>query len=408
MNLASSQFGVLVIMLGAGSLAAGACSADPGSGSAASGKGGAAASAAGGAGGFGGGGITGGSSGVGIDASSSGGSGGIDPDAACSAIDKTAENKLQPADIVFALDNSGSMDQEAKFVQQHMNTFSSGIVGAGIDAHVVILSAVSGQSNGICIQPPLGSGQCPDDDNPPNFLHVDQPVGSTNALVLFISQFASYASMLRPGASKHFVVVTDDNSSISAASFDQQITPLLQGVDPQFQKYTFHAIYGYTKPDSFACVLNPSSDPCCDKSGFGVYTAKVGTVYAELVQMTGGQKGNLCLQDFLPVFNAVSQAIQQGSTLACEWDIPEPPNGGTIDPTQVNVQFSVGGGSPQELGYVNGAADCANVQGGWYYDVPANPTKIYVCPDTCQVIKSQQDATIKILFGCDTKPAVPS
>lgn len=374
------------------------CSADSGVTPSTGGSSGAAAGSAGiGVGGSSGNG-TGGS--VNVDASSSGGSAGVDPDAACSAIEEKATNKLQPADIVFALDNSSSMDSEAKFVQQHMNTFSNSIVQAGIDARVVIIAANYGQDNGVCIAPPLGSGQCPNDDNPPSFLHVDQHVGSSNALSLTISKFPEYSSMLRVGASKHFVVVTDDNSSISASSFDQQIKPLLTGVDPAFTKYTFHAIYGYTEPDLFTCLTN--SDPCCGQ------TAAVGTVYGELVQMTGGQKGNLCLQDFLPVFTAVSQAIQQGSSLACEWEIPPPPGGGTIDPLLVNVEFSIGGGAPQKLGHVGSAADCSKYQGGWYFDDPVSPKKIFVCPDTCGVIQSQTDAEIRILFGCATEPAVPA
>ena len=85
---------------------------------------------------------------------------GLDPDAACVGITQTAENKLLPADIIFALDNSGSMDAEAKFVQANMNIFSYGIP-PHIDPHVVVISADTSDDNGVCIDPPLGSGSGP-------------------------------------------------------------------------------------------------------------------------------------------------------------------------------------------------------------------------------------------------------
>jgi hypothetical protein len=44
-----------------------------------------------------------------------------------------------PADIIFAIDSSGSMDEEIAFVQTHMNAFSQQIVAAGIDARVILI-----------------------------------------------------------------------------------------------------------------------------------------------------------------------------------------------------------------------------------------------------------------------------
>lgn len=396
----------LAAVVVSGGLLVGACSASSSGGTGGGGGQGASSSGGTGAGSGASGGAPAGGSGGGIVVTDSGSGGGVNNDSACSAIGQKAENKLQPADIVFALDNSGSMNQEAQFVQTHMNTFSTGIIQSNIDANVVIIAAASNQSNGVCIAPPLGSGQCPNDDKPPNYLHVKQSVGSTNALSMIVNLFSQYQSMLRQGASKHFIVVTDDNSSMSASAFDQAIVPLLQGVDPLYTKYVMHAIYGFTKPNNLACFANPQSDPCCDKALPGnVLTADVGSVYATLIQQTGGIAGNLCLQDFLPVFQAVSQSVVQGAQLACEWNIP-PPDGGSLDPTLVNVEFTANG-STQKLGYVASPGDCANVQGGWYYDNPSAPTKVLVCPQTCQVIQGVPNAEVQILFGCASEPAVP-
>jgi hypothetical protein len=76
-------------------------------------------------------------------------------------------------------------------------------------------------------------------------LHVDQDVQSNNALSLMLTRFDDYKSMFRPGASKHFIVVTDDDSNLDAVSFDTQIKAKLAGNDPLFIDYFFHSIYGY-------------------------------------------------------------------------------------------------------------------------------------------------------------------
>ena len=87
----------------------------------------------------------------------------------CASIDDTAMVGMQPADIIVVVDNSGSMQLEAGFVQNNMNVFSSQIFLANIDAHVVLISATSNDDTGICIPTPLGSGACPDDTKLPGY-----------------------------------------------------------------------------------------------------------------------------------------------------------------------------------------------------------------------------------------------
>jgi hypothetical protein len=351
---------------------------------------------------------TGGSSGLGTGGGSGGtinptggasGAGGVPDDAGCTGVSEEAENRVQPADIVIIVDNSGSMTFEAGAVQQHMNNFAQAIIAANIDPRVTLISAGSDGDNGICIPPPLGSGTCPNDTALPVYKRIDRGVGSNNPLQLLLELFPQYQDMLRTGATKHFIAVTDDESDINAQEFDTQIRPLLQGLDPAFQKYTFHGIYAFTGP--FA-----GGTPCFDIT-FQKAAAE-GTVYRALVQMTGGAQGDLCLQDFAPVFAAVSQNVIQGSGLACEWVIPPPPNGGTLDKNKVNVSYTPTGGAPQPIGYVSDPSQCPNVQNGWYYDNAANPTKVLACPNTCSVIQQGgAGAKIDITFGCEQIVAVP-
>ena len=302
----------------------------------------------------------------------------------CASVSETAMNKKQPADIIFAIDNSGSMDQEIASVQANMNQFSQKIIDSGIDVHVIVIS-----DNSICVGAPLGSGNCPADSNPPTYTRINQGVSSTNALQRIVDLYPMYKDLLRPDAATHVVVVTDDNSGMNAGAFHNAFVAL----EPGMSDYVFHAICGKHDVDDFLwCAQNAI---CC------AFTAEAGDVYLDLIAQTGGKWGDLCLQDFTPVFNTLSTEVIQGATLACEWDIPEP-MGEPIDFNKVNVEFDDGMAPNDVFGKVTSAAECANVSDGWYYDDENMPTKILVCPQTCEKIQGVPNAKIDIKFGCET------
>ncbi len=303
----------------------------------------------------------------------------------CTSMGQRAENKVQPADIIIAVDQSGSMDLETAWVQQQLNDFASLITAAGIDAHVVLIASRT-SDNAMCVPPPLAGPSCA--DNLPVFLQVDDGVGSHNALVKITGHVANYSAILRPDASKHFVVISDDESTeMTAAAFDAQI----RAADPVlFASYVFHAIYSFADPIS-SCF---TGSPCCGIS------AAPGLVYQQLVDQTGGVSGDLCAQNFLPVWNAVATTVIESSGLACEWDIPDPPDGESFDPALVNVNFSTPSAPGQSIGFVQVPDDCVRTSDGWYYDDNDAPTRIFFCPETCQRIQGQIDAAVDIEFGC--------
>jgi hypothetical protein len=320
---------------------------------------------------------------------------GLDTGNDCAEVSDTAMVGIQPADIIVVVDNSGSMDIEAGFVQQHMNAFSSQIFLANIDAHVVLISATNQSSAGICIPQPLGSGACPDDTNLPGYLHIPDGVGSNNALQKILDHHETWAPHMRPTASKHIIVVTDDDSNLSANAFNNQFLAL----DPSHAGYKFHAIASPEDP-IVACVAQTS---CCPF--FIPLAAARSDEYIELAALTGGIFGNLCNQDFGPIFNQVSMQVVQGAALACEYSIPPPPDGMDFDPNRVNVEFQNGMGGTLEIGRVDNPAACAGVSDGWYYDDPTAPTRIVLCPQTCTTIQGFASASVSIKFGCATIPA---
>jgi hypothetical protein len=176
----------------------------------------------------------------------------------CAEITEKAMNKKQPADILFVIDNSGSMQVEAASVKTNMNQFSAKIVASGIDVHVVLISELSGDT-GMCIDAPLGAGNCPVKDTKlPTFLHIDDGVGSTNALAKLLEHHKTWKDSMRPDAAKHIVIVSDDDSDLGANAFDAAFKAL----DPSYADYKLHAIVGAKDAgDVLWCI----QDPVCDE-----------------------------------------------------------------------------------------------------------------------------------------------
>ncbi|HVW23829.1 MAG TPA: vWA domain-containing protein [Polyangiaceae bacterium] len=120
------------------------------------------------------------------------------------------------------------------------------------------------------------------------------------------------------------------------------------------------------------------------------------------------------------ISTTVTQQHVETTALACEFEIPKPPDGMQFDRTKVNVRLTVMG-TPTDFSHVMSAADCANFgDQGWYYDDNDNPTKIEVCNSTCATIKAAtgDDGTtttatpvgdaprVDVLLGCATQEAV--
>lgn len=299
----------------------------------------------------------------------------------CASVDEAAELVPLPADIIVVVDNSGSMGFEAAQIQAHLNAFSAQIIASGIDVHVVLISSYPNSGYGICIDPPLGGGGCPGaDDNAPTFTHVGVSVSSHNAWQQVLGTHAQWAGAMRPDAVKHIVVVTDDTSNLGWAAFDAQF----QALDPSYAGYVHHSV---------VCHSNCQS------------AAGIGTDYITLSNTTGGVAADLCGQDFQAVFDVLTTEVIGGSVLACDFAIPEPPEGMDFDPEAVNLEFDDGMGGVLPVGYVESALQCSGVVDGWHYDDPALPTTIVMCPQTCEKMQAADNGTINIQFGCATIPA---
>jgi hypothetical protein len=300
----------------------------------------------------------------------------VTDDCAASMATATDMTTIVPADIIFAIDTSSSMAVETEFVQTFMNEFSAQITAAGIDARVILL----GDPSAICIGAPLGSGQCPDDSNPPSYIHVDQEVRSHDALDVLVASYPNWSQHLRPEASKSFVVVTDDDASEGMYTAAEPFLTAVTDLDPvMFEKFTFNGVYCFTD---------------CTQA------AAIGAVYIDLVAATQGVGGDLCLQDFQPVFDRLAEQIvmTSGAEITCEWPFPAPPAGQSFATDLVAVDRTVAG-LKTPLVRVSSEADCAT--GGFYFDSMFNPTKLIACPSTCTELQGQVGGQVDVTFGCE-------
>ena len=87
---------------------------------------------------------------------------------------------------------------------------------------------------------------------------------------------------------------------------------------------------------------------------------------------------------------------------SCDFAMPAPPEGETLDPYAVNVVLSKTDGSQSVLGY---SKECSDA-GGWRYDDVKNPSRIMLCGNSCNDVKAEADGKVSIAFGCKTKVAV--
>jgi hypothetical protein len=129
-------------------------------------------------------------------------------------------------------------------------------------------------------------------------------------------------------------------------------------------------------------------------------SASFGAVFQDLATQNNGA-GELCLQDFQPVFDRLAEAIitNAGSEIACEWELPAPPDGQTFSVDLVQVNRTTEASGTVEFDRVASTADCG--PDSWHFDDPFNPTRILACPETCESMQGEDGGSIDIAFSCE-------
>ncbi len=282
------------------------------------------------------------------------------------------------------------MSEEIAQVKANINGSFAAVLGAGeLDYRVVMVAAKGTSTFQVCVAEPLGGPNC--SSNLPIFRAVPQSVGSTNALSLLLSTYDSanvslnWSGVLRQDATKVFIVVTDDNSSLAAASFDTQLLakgPAMMFGTAMKRKYVVYGIIGINKD-------NPAL-----KCGTAVNN---GPVYQTLVALTGGAQFSECEADYSPVFKGIANNVV--AKLSCEYTLPKnDPNGQAIDSEKVVVKLVDSMNQTTTFTRVSDASKCAG--GEWYYENNLDPSKIVLCPAACTQVQRTTGGQVKIDVGC--------
>jgi len=96
------------------------------------------------------------------------------------------------------------------------------------------------------------------------------------------------------------------------------------------------------------------------------------------------------------VFIDVLQQIRR-SAIACTYAVP-PADSGLPDLKDVSLSVTPQGGKATRIEQVSGVSACKT--GGFYYDDPAKPKTIQLCPNSCDALRAADGGRVEILIGC--------
>lgn len=296
------------------------------------------------------------------------------PSDECVAVTQTASVEERPVDLLMV----GDPETDQILLQAAVTNLLPQLESKGIfDVRVVL---VAGQA------PPVGSGggddfdcgewDCRGASQYDYYRHIEVDIDPDAVLTEVMALTDQWQPHMRTDTWKHLWISSSrgGDPSLSRDAF----TEAFNALGPSYERFTAHTL-----------VTDPDADGD----------------FAELSAVSGGvhHQANGDGDVYQPFVEGVMERLK-GTPLSCEYEIPEPPPGQVFDPTKVNVEYD-DNGEVVVLGYVESQQDCAEVGAGWYYDDPAAPTTIEVCPFTCGVFNTIESGSIEIVFGCATIPA---
>lgn len=168
---------------------------------------------------------------------------------------------------------------------------------------------------------------------------------------------------------------------------------------------------------AIAIVLVTDGDPYCNgepepiedtaavaaraSQRFPVYVIGVGDLLGTLQQVAsaGGTQEAFAVpvDDPERTRNFLLNAIRtiHGEVLPCAAAIPSPPPGRHFDRQKVAVEYVVG----DQVTTIDYDATCSDRQ-GWRYDDPEQPQRVELCELTCSQIQRLQVASLRVVFAC--------
>ena len=280
-----------------------------------------------------------------------------------------AREATVPVDIIWAIDSSGSMVDDADRMRENIEIFWEALADTRIDARVVFVA-----DRGYAPGAPAGfSGR---------YIEVDYRVHSHAGLSALLAAYDEYDGYLRPDAVTHFIVVTDDESlAMEWEDFQTEMQRLLQ------HDFTFHAVAS----EQIMPTLENRFGACYHSQGLA---ARPGVEYYELADATGGLQLSICNEDWSELVTLLTERIVVPIPLPCGYLLPRPPAGVVIDPDRFTVLWDVPGEpGPRVIPRAGGRCD-----NGWQFIEGSE--RVELCAGTCQEVEAT-GGRITVDLGCD-------
>lgn len=322
---------------------------------------------------------TGTTSGIGTTTSTGAGNvGNVDSASACATSD--ASVSAPPVHLVFMIDRSGSMGNSKEGqnlslrwqpVVAGLNSFFADSASSNISASVAFYSQSQNECSAATYQTPaVAMTQLPNAGAFSDAFAQTGPGGGTPTKPALQGAIA-YAQQVKaslPAGEKVAIVLATDGEPNDCSSTVDNVAAVAATVASDIPTYVIGVGPDTTNLDAIAQGGNTDH-------AIMIATNDTAQVSADLR-------------------NALGQIAKQ--QLGCNYDLPKPPAGQTLDVNAVNVDFTPTGGQTQTLPY---SADCSNPN-GWHYDNAAAPAQIIMCASTCSTLSNADSGKVSIVFGC--------
>lgn len=219
-------------------------------------------------------------------------------------------------------------------------------------------------------------------------LNAVVPKGDTPIVNATMNGYAFLHSHTYVG-NKFIVILTDGNETCDPANKDFLVGKAQEATLVGIQTFVLGAP-GSESGRAFLSRLawaggTASSDTCDHTNG----DPTVGDCHIDMTK-----PGTVFKDELAAALQKVS-----GAALSCEIDVPTN-DGGKEDPNKVNVKYTSGGGTTTTVPK-DEAHPCDQTNQGWQY-TDASKTKIVVCGATCDTIKSDPKGALSVELGCET------
>jgi hypothetical protein len=358
----------------------------------------------------------------------------VQADAACAMQSIRAQRGApKPVDIVFVIDNSGSMSDEIAQVRANINEqFASIIAASGVDFRVIMITGYGVGGTEVCIEPPLAGAPCESGlaaTNGAHYFHYSQEIGSNDALCQMLATFTrpdsakrfpnGWQAALRPDAQKALVMISDDSAHCAYQDGSTRVEIGRDGADPFEDALTFHkALLALSSqqfgvpPDikyQFFSIVGMAPNTPSDEPFFPYQALQEspcdtaptpGLSYQALSIITDALRYPVCEgRSFDAVFRVLARSVVQASKADCLFELPKASRQSeAIELADVNLEYRSGGGASHRFSQVQSSSACKDDHSFFVQD------HIELCPEACAVVQADATPQIDILYGCTRIP----